>query len=218
MNTSRPTRRPKRFAARGPGRPAGRTARDGVLADRDTLLAAAERLIRRRGPSVTLDEIAGEAGVTKPILYRGVGDRKSLVNALAERLVERMTAEVAKKVARASTPHDALRRLVRGYLQHAGADRHLYQYVTLHAAGDDPVRQSLLLADSTSRRLAADIAANRVANGADPSVAATWAYALVGALHFVTLWWLRDQELSVEQVSEHLTALLWSGLRLDARD
>lgn len=215
MNSPKSARRPRRRAGRGPGRPAGRTARDGVIADRDTLLAAAERLIRRKGPGVTLDEIAAEAGVTKPILYRGVGDRKSLVNALAERLVARMTDHVTRQVALASTAHEQLRQLVRGYLQHAGSDRHLYQYVTLHASGDDPVRQSLLLADSTSRQLAEDIAAHRAANGADPSVAATWAYGLVGALHFVTLWWLRDQALGVEQVSEHVTALLWSGLRLE---
>ena len=40
---------------RGPGRPRGRTTSDGVVADREALLVAAERLVRRDGPSVSLD-------------------------------------------------------------------------------------------------------------------------------------------------------------------
>jgi hypothetical protein len=59
-----------------------RTAGDGVVADREALLAAAERLIRRRGRDVSLDAIPVEADVTKPTLYRGVWHRNPLVNAL----------------------------------------------------------------------------------------------------------------------------------------
>ena len=73
-------------APRKRGRPAGRTAADGVIADRDQLLSAAEALIGRDGPQVSLAAIAAQAGVTKPTLYREVGDRDALVHALAERL------------------------------------------------------------------------------------------------------------------------------------
>ncbi len=208
----RPTSHSSGKTARPPGRPAGRTFGDGVIADRESLLAAAERLIRAAGPAVAMDAIAAEADVSKPILYRQVGDRNALVNALAVRLVERMTGQVERLVARAQTPHDALRRLVRGYLKRAAADRNLYVYVTVNGSGADPVRQSLLLADATAERLAAGIAAQRSAQGADPSVAHTWAYALIGALHHVTLAWLRDGATHVERVADQLTALLWSGV------
>ncbi len=197
---------------RGPGRPAGRTATDGVIADRETLLAAAERLIRAQGPGVSLDAIATAAGVTKPILYRGVGDRDALVNALAARLTTRMSEGVAQLVARAPGPLEALRRLVAGYLDYAAKDRHLYLYVTAGGPGDDRVRQSLILADGTASQFAERIAAFRTAQGADASVATVWAYGLVGALHFVTLWWLRERALDVDQVTDQITALLWSGL------
>jgi AcrR family transcriptional regulator len=216
MNRSRTSSRPDCTAPRRPGRPAGRTASHGVIADRESLLAAAERLIRERGPNVSLDAIAAEAGVTKPILYRGVGDRDALVNALAQRLTVRMTAEVKKLVSKASDTRDAMRRLVGGYLNHAEADRHLYLYVTLNGAGDDRVRRSLILADGTAAQFARGIAEYRTAQGADPSVATTWAYGLVGALHFVTLWWLRDQSVDIEQVTDHITSLMWSGFSPNA--
>ncbi len=199
-------------ARRGPGRPPGRSANDGVLADRDTLLSAAERLIRAQGPSVTLDAIAAEAGVTKPILYRGVGDKDALVHSLAERLAARMTAEVRAMVAQAAGPRERLRTLVGGYLQVASLDRHLYLYVTAGGRSDDRVHQALLLADRTAHDLAAGIAAQRSAQAADPGVALSWAYGLIGALHFVTLWWLRDGTTDTEHIAEQITTLLWSGL------
>jgi AcrR family transcriptional regulator len=202
-------RRPVR---RGPGRPAGRSSEDGVLADRDALLDAAERLIRAKGPAVTLDAIATEAGITKPILYRGVGDKDALVIALAERLVARMTNEVTAMVAAASGGRARMRALVRGYLQLAALDRHLYLYVTAGGRSDDRVRQALLLADRTADGFATGIAATRNAQGADPSVAQAWAYAMIGSLHFVTLWWLRDGATDVDNVADQITALLWSGL------
>jgi AcrR family transcriptional regulator len=195
------------------GRPAGRTTADGVIADRRTLLTAAERLIRRLGPDVSLEAIAAAAGVTKPILYRGVGGRDALVDALADRLNRRITRYVAGRVADAADAHDALRRLVGGYLAYAARERHLYLYVTA-AAGDDRMQSSLLLADRAAQALAQAIAAHRSAQGADATAALTWAYGLVGALHFVTLWWLRDRALDIEQATEQITALFWSGLAL----
>ena len=206
------TRRRKRDEPRRPGRPAGRSNVDGVIADRETLLAAAERLIRKRGPGVSLDAIAVEAGVTKPILYRGVGDRDALVQALALRLSARMADAMTKLVEDAAGPRDALRRLVGAYLEGAAAERHLYLYVTAGGTSEDRVRQSLLLADDAARRFEPGIAAYRTSRGAAASVATVWSYAFVGALHFVTLWWLRESVLDIEQVCDQLTELLWQGL------
>lgn len=205
--------RPRPTASRRPGRPAGRTAADGPLADRDALLAAAERLIRNRGPEVSLRAIAAEAGVTKPILYRGVGDRDALIDALAERLSARLADQVARRVAPTSDPHDALRRLVGAYLAEAAADRHVYLFVT--GGGSDRVHQSLRLADRTAQQFAQAISVYRTGGGADPAVSNVWAHGLVGALHQVTLWWLRGSTADIDLVADQITAMLWSGIGLE---
>ena len=197
---------------RRPGRPGGRTAADGVVADREILFSAAEKLIREKGPRVSLEAIAIEAGVTKPTLYREVGDRDALVNALAQRLSVRMAESVGQLVAQASAPREGLRNLVAGYLDLASRDRHLYLFVTAGGSRDDRVQQSLLLADGAASQFAEPIAAYRAAQGADPAVAMVWSYGLLGALHFVTLWWLRDQAADIDLVIDQITSLLWSGL------
>jgi AcrR family transcriptional regulator len=207
--------RTRRAKPRRPGRPAGRTSDDGVIADRETLLAAAERLVRQRGPDVSLDAIALAAGVTKPILYRGVGDRSALVHALALRLSARMAEHATRLVAEATDARDALRRLVGGYLTFAADERHLYLYVTAGGASEDRVRKSLLLADDAAQHFAERIAAYRRARGADSAVATVWSYGLVGALHFVTLWWLRDSAVNIDDVADQITSLFWSGFDLE---
>ena len=58
-------------SGRRPGRPAGGKQ----VVDRELVLDAAERAIRRDGPLVSLEAIAIEAGVTKPVIYARIGDR-----------------------------------------------------------------------------------------------------------------------------------------------
>ena len=212
--TAIPSSLQSQTGARGRGRPAGRKTGAGLLADRETLLAAAERVICEQGPTVSLDVIAAEAGVTKPILYRGVGGRDALIQALSQRLTTRMAKRAAKLAVGAAGPEDSLLRLARAYLSQADRERNLYLYVTAAVAGNDPMRQSLVLADTTATQFVDTIAANRAKYGADPSVAKVWAYALVGALHYVTLLRLRDRSVGVERAARHLAAMLWSGFDL----
>ena len=43
-----------------------------------------------------MDEIAAEAGITKPILYSHFGDKAGLVQALAERVARRLNRTVTE--------------------------------------------------------------------------------------------------------------------------
>ena len=49
---------------------------------REQLLNAADRVVQREGPGASMNAIAAEAGITKPILYRHFGDRNGLIGAL----------------------------------------------------------------------------------------------------------------------------------------
>ncbi len=202
-------------ATRPRGRPRGRTSADGVIADRETLLSAAEKLVRDNGPSVSLEAVARGAGVTKPTLYREVGDRDALVQAIAERLAVRMAESITNLIAEASTAREGLCQLVAGYLDLAAQERNLYLFVTAGGTSEDRLQQSLLLADGAAEQFAEPIAAYRRAHGADPGVANVWSYGLLGALHFVTLWWLREQSAPVDRVVDQISELLWSGMKLE---
>jgi AcrR family transcriptional regulator len=184
--------------------------------DRGGLLDAAERAIRRAGPSVSLDRIAAEAGVTKPVLFAHVGDRRAIVRALAERLLQRI--DLAGKAAIAAAPpgRDALTAMIRASLETQAAHRHLYAFVNGASGGDLTLAHTLEFARRSATPIVEATATARARVGVDPAPAQAWGYAIVGALHMVGLWWLNDPaaEIGAPQLAEQLTALLWDGLAL----
>ncbi len=182
------------------------------MADRDQLLEAAETVIRRNGPDVTMEAIAAQATVTKPILYRNIGDKDALVTALAERFVDRINVAGSVAVIGAESARDGLRRVIGSLVAVVEADRNVFLYVTSVGSSTNPFGEALRLADRSAQPLAEQLAAQRRADGLDPAVALTWAYGIVGALHFATMWWLRNEPFEPAQLADHLTELLWSGL------
>src|SRR3954467_6722372 len=63
---------------------------------RDELLAAADRVVQREGSAATMNLIAAEAGITKPILFRRFGDKVGLSLALADRHIELLLDRLRK--------------------------------------------------------------------------------------------------------------------------
>ena len=63
---------------------------DRAVERRASLLAAADRVVQRDGPAASMNVIAAEAGITKPILYRHFGDKGGLYRALAARHIDEL--------------------------------------------------------------------------------------------------------------------------------
>jgi AcrR family transcriptional regulator len=176
------------------------------------MLDAAERVIAREGNGASLEAIAVEAGVTKPIVYARVGSRAELSNALAERLAERLIDAARAEVSSSRLDRDALAAFFRGSLETIGAHRELFLYVTRGASDDMPER-TLYLAGRSARPLAVLLTRWRTSRALDPAVALAWAYAIIGMLNLVSLWWLEEDEgPSATVLADQLAELAWSGL------
>ena len=195
---------------RRPGRPAGGRH----VVDREVVLDAAERVIRRDGSGVSLEAIALEAGVTKPIVYARVGGRTDVANALAERLAERMIAAAGAAVGGRPFGQAMLASLIEANLVTVAAHRELFLYVTGGTSDESPVRK-LYLGERSTRPMAQELARMRTNQGLDPVVALPWAYAVIGMLQLVSLWWLTEDDRPAEQLADHLAELLWSGFSRD---
>jgi AcrR family transcriptional regulator len=76
----------------------------------DEVFAAAQRAMRRRGPAeLTLEDIAGEAGVTASALVQRFGSKRELLLALSSRAAAAAAGGVAALRASARSPLAALR-------------------------------------------------------------------------------------------------------------
>jgi AcrR family transcriptional regulator len=101
-----------------------------LVVDRERVLDAAERVIAREGAGVSIDDIAIEAGVTKPIVYDRVGSRSELADALAERLADRMVKAAGDTLMEGSISEEALARFIEVNLVTVSQHRELFLYVT----------------------------------------------------------------------------------------
>src|ERR671910_3007459 len=84
---------------------------------REELLDVADRVIQRRGVAVSMDEIASEAGITKPVLYRHFGDKDGLYKALTERYVDDLKLAL-KPAIEAEEPRERLAATIDAYLSY----------------------------------------------------------------------------------------------------
>jgi AcrR family transcriptional regulator len=179
--------------------------------DRERMLDAAERAIRREGAGVSIDAIAQEAGVTKPIVYARVGSRTELADALAQRLADRLSEAARGGMRKRRTPRTQLVALILSSLETLAEHRQLFLFVSSGASDEMPQR-TLFLAGQSAKPMAKQLAAQRATQGLDPSVAEAWAYAIVGLLNMTSLWWITESTDPAERVAENLAELLWSGL------
>lgn len=193
-------------ADRRRGRPPGRPP----VVSRDAILDAAERVIARDGNGASLDAVAAEAGITKPIVYTRVGDRVELSNALAERLNARIVAAAGDATRRQRFSQATLAAFFRATLETIADHSELFLYVTRGSA-DDSAERTLYLARRSAEPLSALLRRWRQSDDQD-TAADVWAYAIIGMLNLVALWWIEQGQPPVGPVADHLATLAWSGI------
>lgn len=182
-------------------------------ARRAELLDAAIQVIRREGPAASMDQIAAEAGITKPIVYRYFGDRAGLYRAVAERYCAEMRARF--QADRRSSP---LRLLLRDALDRYFAlverDPNVYRFLIepQHAAHPASRTAVSTFTYQVGEELAEAFREGMELSGLDTRAAEPWGHAIAGMVQAAGVWWMTDPHLTRGELVEHLTALAWNGL------
>ncbi|MBW5482872.1 TetR family transcriptional regulator [Streptomyces bambusae] len=186
---------------------------------RRELLEAADRVVLRDGPRASMNAIAAEAGITKPILYRHFGDKAGLYQALAVRhtdaLLDSLRAALdapAERRARVESTLDT-------YLAAIEARPQVYRFL-MHPAEDshaaDRGFEVGLHSVPLLRRLGEELAkviAERVDLGPDSEeLARVWGHGIVGMMHAAGDWWLGERPCGRATLVRGLTDLLWGRL------
>jgi AcrR family transcriptional regulator len=170
--------------------------------------------------AVTMDDVAADAGVTKPLLYAYFGNKERLYLACMERAGEAMFATVGAAVSDADSPADALRRGLHAFFAFVDRDRDAWRVLfdeTLPAGGEIAERvaayRERLLALVAQTNLARLPARRRAA--AKTEIEAT-SVALLGAAEALARWWLHTGAMPAADAAELLIATAAPGLRARA--
>ncbi len=177
------------------------------------MVKAAVRAIRRLGPAVTMADIAQEAGVSKPILYRQFADKADLHAEVAGRaaiaLIEKLRAASDGEPRR----HRQLSLVIGAYLEYVERESHLVGFLRQFPVGSSAsTRQPAQdIAATLSARISSILRERLGAAGRDAGPADAWAVALVGYVQAAADWWLSGHPVPHTVLAEQLTWLIWNG-------
>jgi AcrR family transcriptional regulator len=116
-----------------------RTERMSAAERREQLLDVTKSLAVERGfHALSIEAVAREAGITRPIVYGHFGDLPGLLDAMFEREMARALTQLAAilpECSREGDPRDALIAALRGYLEAVAADPLTWRLVLMPPEG-----------------------------------------------------------------------------------
>ncbi|HEY1466031.1 MAG TPA: TetR/AcrR family transcriptional regulator [Acidimicrobiales bacterium] len=175
------------------------------------LIESAITVIQREGPGASMDQMAAQAGVTKPILYRHFSDRAGLVKAIAEYSFSQVSAGLEAALHANATPRDLVESTIDTYLVFIESDPDVYRFLVQRGVSEAGVSINDYIW-RTSRQVAVVLGEALRAAGLDSGPAEVWAFGIVGMVHASGDWWLERGTMPRARLTEYLTSLVCDGL------
>jgi AcrR family transcriptional regulator len=179
---------------------------------REQLIAVGRSLFAEKGFEATsIEEIAGRAGVSKPVVYEHFGGKEGLYAVVVDRemgdLLDRLTHALAAAHPRVLVERAALALLT--YIEEE-ADGFRILVRDSPIAGPHGTFSSLLndVASQVEHILGREFAARKL----DTKLAPMYAQMLVGMVAVTGTWWLEERKPKRQDVAAHLVNLGWNGL------
>jgi AcrR family transcriptional regulator len=179
---------------------------------RNELIDGTIEAIRRRGQYVSMDEIAGEIGVSKTVLYRYFVDKNDLTTAVTMRFAQiTLIPNMAKALSSNLDGFDLTREIIRVYVETVASEPEPYRF----AMANNSAGKNKVVADSEriiARMLAVMLRRRMRPAGMDVGGVEPWAYMIVGGVQLATHSWLLEPRMTAEELIDYLTMLSWSAL------
>ena len=194
--------------------PMARRTKEDVLATRDALLDAAERVFGRRGVARTsLAQIAEEAGLTRGAVYWHFKDKADLFTAMMERVTLPLDESMARLTEQENDPLVQLLERMREAIAVIATDERTQRVLEIGCLMVENVDEMDSLRDRevSKKRHGVQMLTQSIARAAEyhgvqlPAPAVTLAHGLHGMAHGLLINWLMDRAFDLEATT--MTAL-----------
>ena len=173
---------------------------------------AALRAIAEHGPEVSTEQIAGAAGVARPQLYKHFADTADLQNAIAERAVAQIIAELAPLWDLRGTPLQMITTAIGSHTAWLAENRNLYQFLNGRSAGAG--RKAITdVKTAVGNHLTSVFEHYLTAFGLDTQPAEPLAFSVVGLVETSTARWMDSpRDLTRTDLADLLSRWVWRML------
>jgi AcrR family transcriptional regulator len=179
---------------------------------RQQLLDIGRRLFAERGlDGTSIEEIAAQAGVSKPVVYEHFGGKEGLYAVVVDREVERFLT-MATTLLEGEDTRDKFEAAAIALLRYIEENADGFRILVRDSPpGSGSGTFSSLISDIASQveYILGDVFKAR---GYEPKYAPMYAQMLVGMVAFTGQWWLDARKPKLEEVAAHLVNMAWNGL------
>jgi AcrR family transcriptional regulator len=186
---------------------------------RRELLEAADRVVLRDGPQASMNAIAAEAGITKPILYRHFGDKGGLYAALAKRHTDALLDSLRAALDAPADRRERVEATLDTYLAAIEARPQVYRFLMHPAEGGQTADQGFDVGQHSVpllRRMGEELAQvieDRLDLGPGSQLLArVWGHGIVGMMYAAGDWWLGERPCARGELVRSMADRLWGRL------
>lgn len=205
------------------GRVDGRHARWAAhrSARRRDLARLARRAVHRLGPDISMEQIAAEAGTSKPIIYRYFTDKAGLQAAVGQAVIDDLGEAMQNAVSSERRPREQIAGMIAVYLDAVEASPNVFAFVAAaDAETSGPMRGFIAeIEELVAHVVLPALRPSLPPSEADRALARIWAAGVVGLVRSSAECWLAAREagrsavagIDRDELTAHMTDWLWEG-------
>lgn len=182
---------------------------------RAELVEAAVAAIDRHGPDASIADIAGQAGVSKPVLYRYFADKAELHAAIGSWAADEVLTRALPRLSDDAPIRTNVAAAVDAYLESIAEHPQVFWLLVRHRGAGDPLADGKAAIAAGLARIIGD---GLRSLGVDAGGAEPWAHGLVGLGLATGEWWLSRETMSRPAVAAYLTSFIWHAFEGFAAD
>jgi AcrR family transcriptional regulator len=185
---------------------------------RATLATAASELFAQRGyDHASLDELAAQVGVTKPIVYRHFASKKDLYLELLAAHRDELLRTLAEGMTEAGPLAERVPAVADGWFAYVEAHPFAWAMLFADVTGDPEIRAFHATMRDTARAVIAGLVKDERGLTLAPDLLMPVAELLRSGMTGLALWWLEHRDVPRATLVEAITQTTWHGLA-DASD
>ena len=180
---------------------------------REQLISIGRALFSEKGfEGTTVEEIAVNAEVSKPVIYEHFGGKEGLYAVVVDREIQALLTAITQGLSEPGHPRALLERAAMALLNYVEESTDGFRILVRDSPPGQSTGSFASLISDVASQVEHILAAEFKRRKLDPKMAPLYAQMLVGMVATPSGWWLDSRRIKKEDVAAHVVNLAWNGL------